>query len=88
MGTSCLKGSWADLCQQFVRENLRGMRTLTAGDQGMVWVLVCGIQVEKLGKRRYVEGSRVGGWGSRDWKCPRGGFCVVVTRGNDLERHR
>ena len=29
--------------------------------QGMVCVLVCGIQVEKLGKRRYVEGSGVGG---------------------------
>lgn len=30
-------------------------------DQGMVCVLVSGIQAEKLGKRRYVEGSRVGG---------------------------
>ena len=56
--------------------------------QGMVCVLVCGIQAGKLGKRRYVEGSRAGGWGSKDWKCPRGGSCVVVTRGDELERHR
>ena len=56
--------------------------------QGMVCALVCGIQAEKLGQRRYMEGSRVGGWGFRDWKCPKGGSCVVVTRGDELERHR
>lgn len=26
--------------------------------QGVVYVLVCGMQVEKLGKRKYIEGSK------------------------------
>lgn len=34
---------------------------MDSSGQGMVCVLVSGIQAEKLGKRRYVEGSRVGG---------------------------